>query len=221
MKRLDRSLASSPVCLTTLSPTIHTWEDMNKKRRKAQVWTEIYKFQDKFCAYCESDAFQGEASGHIEHFYHKGEPRYRGLTFTWSNLFGCCSSTTHCGHYKDQILEGGIVRQYDPNLILKPDIDDPEEYFQFLPSGKIKTKDGLDDVKINRAEETIRALNLNASELKLARETQINLFHARIVPFLELLDTLDEDVLEEYYYVKDEARTVAHRTAVKQAISWL
>ncbi len=220
MKKLDRTLANAPACLANLSPATHTWDNMNS-RKKNQVWNEIYKFQEKFCAYCESDAYKGETTGHIEHFFHKGDSTYKALTFTWSNLFGCCSSTAHCGHYKDQTLEGGVARQYDPNLILKPDVDDPEDFFQFLPSGKVKIRDGVVGVNNNRAEETIRALNLNYSELKLARETQINLFESRIMPFLELLDALDEDILQEYYDIKEEASTVPHRTAVKQAINWL
>jgi len=222
MKKLDRSLAGTPACLGNLSHTIHSWDSMHKKgkKRTAQVWVEIDKFQEKFCVYCESAAYKGQKTGHIEHFFDRGTLAYKPLTFSWGNLFGCCPSTTHCGHYKDGTLPGGVQRQYDSELLLKPDVDDPEEYLQFLPNGKIKAREGLDTDKNKRAEETIRALNLTSSELTIARKNQINLYQARLTPLLELLDTLDEDIWEEYDNLREEVGRVAYRTAVKQAVLW-
>lgn len=221
MKKLDRSSAQTPQCLSTLSHETHTWKDMNIGNRKAQVWTEIDKFQEQFCVYCESRAFKGRTTGHIEHFFHKGSPQYESLMFDWNNLFGCCVSNKHCGHYKDRILTGGVKREYDATLLLKPDIDDPEEYFQFLPSGSVKVRDGLPPDKENKGKETIKALNLNSPELKISRKSQITLYQNRLLTFAEMIGALTDEGIDEYFDIQDEAKNVPHRTAIKQAISWL
>ena len=224
MKKLDRSLGNTPTCLGNRSHTTHVWKSLNRRTGTPQIWIEIDKCQEKLCVYCESVAYKGETTGHIEHFFDKGTPAYKPLTFEWSNLFGCCSSTTHCGHYKDQILSEHagvqIKRQYDSNLLLKPDVDDPEEYLQFLDNGQVKPKEGLDTDKNKRAVETIKALNLSSTELKIARKNQVTLYQDRLTPLLELLDTEDEDMWEEYNDLKEEAGNVPYRTAVKQAILW-
>lgn len=80
MKKLDRSLANTPQCLLDFSYETHTWNNMTS-HKKAKVWIELDKFQEKFCVYCESKAYRGEGTGHIEHFYHKGHSDYKSLTF--------------------------------------------------------------------------------------------------------------------------------------------
>lgn len=220
MKKLDRSLAQTPQCLSALSHVTHTWDNMNG-RKKAQVWIEIDKFQEQFCVYCESKAYKGEETGHIEHFYHKANLLYKSLTFDWNNLFGCCTSYNHCGHYKDKILPGGDKREYNATLLLKPDRDDPEEYFQFLPSGLVKVRDGLSPDKENKGRETIKALNLNSPNLKTSRENQITLYQNRLLPFAEMTGALTDEDVDEYLAVQEEAKYVPHRTAIKLAISWL
>jgi len=223
MKKLDRSLTENPACLDDFLYTEHKWKQMNTAQ-KTEIWTEIYKFQDKFCVYCESMTYQGKTTGHIEHFFDKGTIEYKPLTFSWRNLFGCCASQTHCWHYKDKILseDAGvqIKRQYDSNLLLKPDVDEPEEYLQFSDKGRIKPREGLDTDKNERAVETIKALNLSSTELKTAREIQIKLYQDRLTPLLEFLDTMDEDIWKEYDDLKEESTRVAYRTAIKQAVSW-
>lgn len=192
-------------------------------RRKVQVWKELEKFQSRICVYCESRAEQGEDTGHIEHFFDKGS--HVDKTFDWDNLFGCCSSTQHCGHYKDQELPGGLKRQYDPNLLIKPDKEDPEMYLKFLDSGKVREKDELDELGQKKATETIKALHLDASCLNDSREQQIKRFQDKVTAIMELLDsddeTIFEDTMEEYCQIKEEALKALHRTAIKQAVIWL
>lgn len=196
-------------------------DNEKRRERKNQVWTEIDKMQEGLCVYCESVALKGKTTGHIEHFFDKGNPLYKSLTFDWNNLFGCCQSNAHCGHYKDQHLPGGQQRQYNSLLLLKPDIDDPEEYLQFLPSGVIQEKKGLDTDKLSKATETIKALNLKSSTLKNSRESQITLYKNRLLPLTVLMEHMTDEDYEEYLAIKSEAMTAPHRTAIKQAISWL
>lgn len=221
MRKINRSIANYPECLSRLSHPANNWDDMNLHQRKKKVWNEIDKIQSHLCAYCELPAYKGKTTGHIEHFFDKGNPLYKQLTFDWNNLFGCCQSNAHCGHYKDQLLPGGQQRQYNSSLLLKPDIDDPEEYLQFLPSGVIQEKKGLDPHKLCRATETINALNLKCSTLKNSRESQITIYKNRLLPLTELMEDMTDEDYEEYLAIKSEAMTVPHRTAIKQAISWL
>lgn len=212
MKKLNRSLANTPICLTTKS----SWNDM-KSRDKKKVWIELYKFQERFCVYCESEAYQG-GTGHLEHFFDKATHIH--LALSWDNLFGCCESRGHCGHYKDQNLPGGRQRQYNTNLLLKPDVDDPEYYLQFTPSGSISTKSGLNVCELSRAKETIIALYLNAPSLNIAREDQIKLFEARLLSLESLsVDDLDLDLyISEFTSLKEDANNAPHRTAIKQVL---
>jgi len=215
MKKLDRTLAITPLCLSNYSYLTHKWHHLTEK---VDVWAELNKFQNKFCVYCESVAEKGPTSGHIEHFFHRGDPVYTPLTFDWNNLFGCCTSNKHCGHYKDQTLTGGAKRVYDPNLLIKPDVDDPEEFLQFLESGKIKPKDGLTIAMCERALETISALNLGCSELNSSREKQIERFKNRLLVLTTIQDA--SLISEEYEELYNEAMNTFHRTALKQSIPW-
>ncbi len=213
MRKLDRMLANSPQCLGNYSYLVNKWDDLTQKQ---MIWNELDKFQDKICVYCESVAEKG--NGHIEHFFHKADARFTNLTFDWGNLFGCCSSNLHCGHYKDQILTGGVKRQYDPYALIKPDEEDPEDFLQFLESGKIKAKDGINDAMKERASKTITALNLDCSALNSSRENQIDRFKKRLLA----LTNIDDELLltEEYNRIKIEAMNSFHRTALKQSLSW-
>ena len=213
MRKLDRGLANIPLCLANYSHLTHKWDDLTQKK---EIWDELDKFQYEFCVYCESIAKKG--SGHIEHFFHKSEPSLIHLTFDWNNLFGCCSSNMHCGHFKDQILPGGVKRHYNPNALIRPDVDDPEDFLQFLDSGKVEPKNGISNAMKDRALQTIAALNLDCSELNSSRESQIDIFKKRL---LALSDIDDESlILAEYANIYQEAMSTFHRTALKQSLPW-
>jgi uncharacterized protein (TIGR02646 family) len=226
VKKLDRTLASEPGCLTRFSHPTHDWDNVESSH-KTEVWLELAKFQDGLCAYCESPASLGQGFGHTEHFFHKGKKAdgtapYAHLTFSWDNLFGCCDSNQHCGHFKDRILPGGVPRPYDPEKLIKPDVDDPETFLQFLHSGKVEPKAGITP---DRAIETINTLNLQYSALVDARYGQIKRFENRLLALdsqCEELASNGENVDavydQEYADIEAEAMTVAHRTAIKQAL---
>jgi uncharacterized protein (TIGR02646 family) len=215
MRKLNRSLATTPTCLSNYSYITDKWEQLVDK---TDIWVEIDKFQNKLCVYCEGIAEKGKTSGHIEHFFHKADPKYACLTFVWDNLFGCCSSNKHCGHYKDQKLTGNIKRAYDPNALIKPDVEDPEDFLQFLESGNVKEREGLTEAMKNRALETISALNLDCSELILSREQQIARFKTRLLTLTSVEDI--SLILQDYQDLYREAMNTFHRTALKQSLPW-
>lgn len=217
MRKLDRSLANAPVCLSNFSYLTQNWDSV-KTKHKVKIWNEIDKFQEKFCVYCESKAERGEGTGHIEHFFHKGNMAFKPLTFSWSNLFGCCDSRSHCGHFKDETLPKGRKKAYDPNKLIKPDVDDPEKFLQFSISGRVDKKKNLKPIDDEKAQITISTLNLDCSELNLSREGQLKRYNARLLVLTSV--ELTDIVLDEFEKLYKEAMNVAHRTALKQALPW-
>jgi uncharacterized protein (TIGR02646 family) len=218
VKKLDRTLANKPACLTRFSHPQHDWDDLLTED-KTQIWAELVKFQQGFCAYCESPAAQGR--GHIEHFCHKGKKvngkaPHAHLTFDWSNLFGCCNSREHCGHFKDRTLPGGHDRVYDPYKLIKPNNDKPETFLRFTDSGRVQAKS---DAVSARAIETINTLNLKAPVLVTARQNQMMLYKQRLNELDEqrIEMAMDDEAFDaEYAMIKDEAMKDAYRTAVRQ-----
>jgi uncharacterized protein (TIGR02646 family) len=119
---------------------------------RAEIWEKLDAMQGRRCAYCEADISDGRR--HIEHFRQRG--RYPQGTFEWANLFGSCNREESCGKHKDR------CGAYAPNNLVKPDVDDPEEFFLFVSDGTIAVRDGLSDAARCRAEETLRVFNLDA-----------------------------------------------------------
>jgi uncharacterized protein (TIGR02646 family) len=214
MRKLNRLLANTPISLKKYDYKINIWDDF---REKKLVWKELYKVQDKICVYCESPAYKG--NGHIEHFFHKGSPAFTKYTFDWNNLFGCCDSRKHCGHYKDEEVKGVGKRIYDPHKLLKADNDNPDDFFQFVDTGAINVKTGISQNKVERAEVTINALNLDHSALNDSRESVIKSFKKQLDSLVVLSYELTELELEaEYEQLKLEAMSGCYRTALKQVL---
>ena len=177
--------------------------------------------QSGFCVYCESSAIQG--TGHIEHFFHKGKKTngiapYKHLTFDWSNLFGCCGQKTSdsCGHYKDRNGSSG-PGPYDPNDLIKPDVDDPRDYFNFLTTGVIEPKPELPANLLKKATETLRVLNL--SLLNGVRKKQIDIFRKELDALFNLSPTLDDQaLLQEINNIKAKVKVSEYQTAVFESL---
>lgn len=220
MKKLDRNKGQAPACLSKFTSPANDWNDV-KLRDKWDIWSELHKVQGRFCAYCESPAEQAKGKGHIEHFFHKGSAAYSHLTFSWSNLFGCCDSNEHCGHYKDQTLPKGISRAYNPSLVLKPDVDKPDAYLKFLPTGVVEEQSGLTSAQHARARETIMALNLKAAKLIRSRRNQIKRYENRVLALMESVDELGLSQNEfdvQYLEIQSQSQLDAHSTAINQAV---
>ncbi|MGT4674974.1 retron Ec78 anti-phage system effector HNH endonuclease PtuB [Aeromonas caviae] len=220
MKKINRNLANTPVCLSKFDYLKHNWGNVKPKHKKI-IWNALDVIQEKFCVYCEMTAYQGDrTTGHIEHFFNKGNVNYKCLTFDWGNLFGCCPSHDHCGHYKDMEVSGA-PRNYDSNALLKPDTDEPSDYLQFLSTGNVEPKVGLDGDKLNRARVTIDTLNLDCASLIASRGSVIKNFQERVLALNELRgdDSLDEDeYIQLYFEIENDVISSIHRTAVTQVV---
>ena len=199
MRKLIRPI-HAPAGLSNYNHNTQQWtrNSPNKACRDA-IWNSLNVMQNGFCVYCESRAIQG--NGHIEHFFHKGQKTngsipYKHLTFEWANLFGCCGlrSGNTCGHYKDRQGASG-PGTYDSNNIIKPDVDDPMHFFNFLDTGVIAVKTGLSPIDYTKATETLRVLNL--AHLNGARKAQIDIFKQELNELEKFSHELDDHTLQD------------------------
>lgn len=147
MHKLNRP--NAPACLNNYQQGANTWCDVTGTD-KNEIWQQLDAMQGKRCAYCE-DALQ-EGNRHIDHFEQRS--RKPALTFSWTNLFGSCNKQDSCGIYKDR-------QHYRPSDIIKPDVDDPEDYLRFLSDGRIVPREGLTPGALKKAKETLRVFNLD------------------------------------------------------------
>ena len=145
------------------------------------------------CAYCESNIYSG---GHIEHFRRKRD--YPNLCFVWENLFLSCDSNKYCGHYKDRRR----ASPYNPDDLIKPDNDDPEDYFYFHSTGEIRIRGGISEDKEAKAEETLRVFNLNQSGLVASRAHALKSYRRQAADVLEALMEFDE--ADRQAFIQDE-----------------
>lgn len=214
MKKLDRQSGETPHCLEQFRANKRMWGDLTRKN-KGPIWRALKQLQDDFCAYCESlYIVNGTRKAHIEHF--RDKTAYEHLTYEWSNLFACCENTEHCGHYKDRTLAGGQRRVYDPDLLIKPDEDEPLQYLQYLVSGDIVVKLDISQQEQARANETIEVFNLTHSRLINSRREVIERFMQR----LKFIAQIEDPQLfeQEYRTLLNDIEQTKHRAAVKSVL---
>ncbi len=150
MHKLDRGPA--PGCLRAYRPGRDDWGSVTDDHR-AHLWQALEAMQGKRCAYCEAET--PEYRRHIEHFIQRS--RNSQVTFQWDNLFGSCNRMDTCGKNKDH-----LAGSYNPAELLKPDVDDPDDYLVFVYDGTIQVRQGLTEAQQRRARETLRVFNLDA-----------------------------------------------------------
>ena len=194
MHKLDRTAVAAPVCLANFNHPTHNWNDVGGYKR--EIRASLFQMQGPRCAYCEGAVY---SDAHVEHFRRKRH--FRHLTFDWSNLFLSCDVREHCGHYKDRPRGAG----YNPDDIVKPDEEDPDDYFYFHSSGTVRPRSGLDVVKQRRASETIRVFNLDCSFLQAERRRAIKQYDRRNPEFLETLMGFDEQDRQQFIDEEIEA----------------
>ncbi len=186
--------AHGPACLGKFQHGLHTWSQVTSAD-KAGIWEALNTMQGHRCAYCEADL--AISVKHIEHFRQRS--RHPQGTFVWSNLFGSCDRDESCGKHKDR------CEAYLHDDLIKPDVDDPEQFFLFVSDGTIVVRHGLSPKDAHRARETLRILNLDSQHGPLRRMRQqaaagylqtSELLHALSVEFspAECLPFLEEEI---------------------------
>ncbi len=166
MRYLDRKAVAEPSCLTHYRPGTDTWEALSTNSDDyRELREQLNELQHGKCAYCESELSSFATNPHVDHFRKRSQSPE--LTFRWDNLFCSCTTETHCGRYKDK------QKDLEQALLLKPDEDDPRVFLHFSIDGSVSPKLRLDDNMKRRAQETIRAFNLDSPKLRGARRSYL------------------------------------------------
>lgn len=205
----------APVCLAHYHHGRDTWSMQSPNGvERNDIWDKLNAMQGNRCAYCELEISQGKR--HIEHF------RQRRLhpqgTFDWNNLFGSCDRDGVCGKYKDR------CGHYPHEDLIKPDVDDPDDFLVFDPQGGIHPKVGLTPDKHHRATETIRILKLDGGGLPhMRREAALG-----YLQLVELWAEYEKEFPNEDWRsiveqeLKDEIANTAHlpfATAIRHTLT--
>ena len=128
--------------------------------------------QGNQCAYTELPLEYEKNNSHIEHLKRKDSAFFPELTFEWSNLFVSCNSDDFGGKYKDGKYLKGKTKA-DNALIINPALENPNEYFELKNWGELTVKADLQGMAKTKAEETIKAFNLNHNSLQDRRREMI------------------------------------------------
>jgi uncharacterized protein (TIGR02646 family) len=152
-------------------------------RETEQIRTALLSIQMHRCAYCERRTGAERDDGHIEHFGKQAEKP--DLDLTWANLFWSCNDEKTCGKHKDKCARtSGPKANFNPDHIVKPDVDDPDILFLFITDGTIQIRKGLSMEKERRAKETLRVFQLAESAyLRKGREDAVK-------PYVDAIVTL-------------------------------
>lgn len=222
MHYLDRTSVEAPLCLNNYDYQTQTWNDFGGPCKELLrgalvelqgipgVTTEDGAEYGVRCAYCEGAI---RHQGHIEHFRRKNPNHFPELAFVWTNLFLACGSQSHCGHYKDRPL----APPYDPNILIKPDEHDPEQFLYFHSSGEVRIRAELnDDADRQRASRTIRVFGLNDPALSGARANAVSIYRKRILGDLDEIASWSPQDREAYLQCEIEAtRWEPYATTIK------
>jgi uncharacterized protein (TIGR02646 family) len=173
------------------------------------IWEKLDAMQGERCAYCEAQTSANNR--HIEHFRQRG--RFPQGTFDWANLFGSCMRSTSCGKHKDS------CGMYDPQHLIKPDIEDPEHFLVFAPTGAVSPREGLSSDELRRATETIRILNLDAA-LEQIRHREVSGYVQTAEQFAEFAEHFPET--EWMPLLQQELQNIEHLpfvTAIRHVLT--
>jgi len=156
---------------------IHSWNQLEETEEGQQVRSSTREYilkREQFnqCAYTELPLEYEKNDSHIEHLKRKDSAFFPELAFEWSNLFVSCNFDDFGGKYKDEKYLKGKTKA-DNALIINPYLENPNEYFELTNWGELTIKTDLQGIAKTKAEETIKAFNLNHNSLQDRRREMI------------------------------------------------
>ncbi|WP_234947616.1 retron system putative HNH endonuclease [Corynebacterium aquatimens] len=169
--------------------------------------------EGSLCHYCERSIKWKKDRYSIDHLF----PRHRfpDRTFDWANLYLSCKTPDHCEQYKDAPGHP----DYDPADLVRPDVDDPDRFFQFLSDGRVIPRPGIREPDRHRAETTIEVLNLNCPRLVTSRRQVVSMAEAIVSEVMELSglspDEREELLRLEIRDARSDLSRIAHGTVAR------
>ena len=210
LRHLDRQ-AEAPTSLRRYRHSQDTWTPTSPTIEERQaIWQALDQMQGARCAYCEATISEGNR--HIEHFRQRRS--FPQGTFDWNNLFGSCNRDDTCGRAMDRCAA------YPPEVLIKPDIDDPDVFLVFTPGGTVKPRAGLSASDHHRASETIRILGLDGA-LNQIRRAEVYGYLQTMELFAEMAEAFPDD-LSWVQELEQEVRGTAHlpfATAIRHVLT--
>jgi uncharacterized protein (TIGR02646 family) len=163
--------------------------DWATRGAKRALSVELYKLAHGKCVFCESPL---EVSGDLEVEHYTAKTLNPDLAFEWTNLLPSCRL---CNRSKGDQDHG--------NLLLKPDVEDPEPFFWIHPdTGRLQPHPRLAPAQEQRAIFTIELCDLQRPALCTRRAEMLG----RVGRWLELLGaSVDHSgpILEEWEFLSD------------------
>jgi uncharacterized protein (TIGR02646 family) len=89
--------------------------------------------QNLLCAYCERTIDDTPKNSNIDHFRLKAGHLFPEKTLDYTNLVVSCNTNGRCSSYKDTHIKS--KKDYDN--IVNPIIENPDDFFDYLITGKI------------------------------------------------------------------------------------
>ena len=94
--------------------------------------------QNLLCAYCERTIDDNPRNSNIDHFRLKAGHLFPEKTLDYNNLLVSCNTSGRCSDYKDKHISS--KDSYDN--IVNPITENPDDFFDYLPTGEIVAIDG-------------------------------------------------------------------------------
>ncbi|SDR63350.1 TIGR02646 family protein [Rhizobiales bacterium GAS113] len=181
MHALDRNTVPTPPCLA--APLAGRGYNHLRGGEKEEIRASLLDLQKHRCAYCERRTGEERDDGHIEHFRSQGGHHH--LSLAWTNLFWSCNDEKTCGKHKDKCdRASGPRAAFDPNDLIDPCQDNPNNFLLFVYDGTVRPLEGLDAVDQRRAQETLRVFQLaDSAYLRKSREDAVK-------PYVGAIDSL-------------------------------
>jgi uncharacterized protein (TIGR02646 family) len=204
-----------PRCLTRYQHGVNNWSlNSPTREERGQIWDHLESVHGIRCAYCEAD-ISNRDNAHLEHF--RQRDRFPQGTFVWSNLFGSCNREESCGKFKDR------CGPYDHQVLIKPDNENPDDYFVFASDGTIAVRAGIDDASRHRAAETLRIFNLNAHNgaLRQMRREAVRPYRDTAQTLMDMF-TENPEIEGLQAFLDEEIQETAHlpfSTAIRHSLS--
>ncbi|MCD4736548.1 MAG: TIGR02646 family protein, partial [Bacteroidales bacterium] len=154
------------------------WDGINEIRKDLRQYM-LETEQGCQCAYCESAITSESEKSHIDHFKRKAGQLFPELIFSYNNLLVSCNNPNRCAKRKDALVK----KKTDYNKLINSVNEDPSDYFSYLISGKIVSKD-------EKAEFTEKVFNLNHPGLKQRKD-----IYSAVQGYRDSLDI--QDVINE------------------------